>query len=125
MPTHDSVRNPSPLDVGSIKPMISGITVSVDIADKEYGNGQGSFMNIQAKYPLEGAPIEELEEVMQDGLDLYFSAWKTLLAGRFAIGKLGGTEFKKVLTNATIRVNKIRKYLKSEKGLVANDGQSE
>lgn len=90
---------------------INGITISVDIGDKEYGKGQNAFMNIQGKYP-DGLPIEGLEDVMQDGLDMYFAAWRTILAGRYSSGQLSGTEFKEALAATTTRVEKIRKYLR-------------
>lgn len=90
---------------------ISGITISVDIGDKEYGKGQNAFMNLQGKYP-DGVSIEELEDVMEDGLDMYFAAWRTLLAGRYTSGQLTGIEFKEVLAASALRVDKIRKYLR-------------
>ena len=66
-----------------IKPVITGVTVSVDFADKEYGNGSGSFANMQARYPEAGLPLEQVDQCMLDGLDLYFNCWKTIWARRF------------------------------------------
>lgn len=94
---------------------ISGVTVSVDFGDKDFGKGQNAFMNIQGKYP-EGVPLEGLEGVMEDGLDMYFAAWRTLLAGRYASGQIKGAEFKEILAATAIRVDKIRKYLRTPDG---------
>lgn len=96
-----------------MKPIITGITVSVDIGDKEYGNGQSSFMNIQGKYPESGQPLEDIIDVVADGLDMYFAAWRTLLAGRFATGKLSSEEFKSTLSAVTLRIDKTRSYLRN------------
>jgi len=93
------------------KVQINGITISVDFGDKEFGKGQNSFMNIQGKYP-DGVAIEEIEDVMQDGLDMYFAAWRTILAGRFSSGHLSGTDFKTALNATSTRVEMIRKYLR-------------
>lgn len=99
-----------------MKPIISGVTVSVDVGDKEYGNGQSCFMNIQGRYPDSGQPFEELIDVVTDGLDMYFAAWRTLLAGRFATGKITSDEFKETLAAVSLRIEKTRRYLKSHDG---------
>lgn len=93
------------------KPTIQGITLSVDISDKDYGNGTKAFTSIQAKYPDEGKPMEELGDVLLDGVDLYLTAWSTLLAGRFSTGKITSEEFKDTLNKVTLRVDKTKKYL--------------
>lgn len=97
-----------------MKPTIISTTVSVEFGDKEYGRGSSSFMNLTARYPEPGAPVEEIEDVMMQGLDSYFAAWKTLMAGRFAVGTIGGTEFKEHLAKAEGRIQKVRKYIKNE-----------
>jgi hypothetical protein len=95
------------------KPAIHGITISVEVGDKEYGNGQSAYMNLQARYPETGKPIEELGDTVVDGLDLYFAAWKSILAGRSATGIIKGPEFKTQLETVTTRVNKVREFLKN------------
>lgn len=99
-----------------MKPIITGVTVSVDVGDKEYGNGQSSFMNIQGRYPDAGQPIEEIIDVVTDGLDMYFAAWRTLLAGRFAVGKITSEEFRDTLAAVSLRIDRIQKYLRSHDG---------
>ena len=104
-----------------MKPFISGLTVSVDVGDKEYGNGQSCFMNIQGRYPDSGQPIEEIIDVVADGLDMYFAAWRALLGGRFATGKITKEEFKDTLAAVTLRIDKTRQYLRNHDG----DGQQQ
>jgi len=99
------------------KAEVTGVTVSVEFGfEGEYGKGTKSFASIQSRYP-EPNSIKDLNGIMSDGLDLYFAAWRTLLAARCGTGVLGGTEFKDILTAATTRVDKVRKYLgQSEDG---------
>lgn len=99
-----------------MKPIISGVTVSVDVGDKEYGNGQSCFMNMQGRYPEPGQPLDEIIDVVVDGLDMYFAAWRTLLASRWATGKINSEEFKETLAAVTIRIEKARRYLKNHDG---------
>lgn len=92
------------------KPVITGITVSLDIANKEFGNGSSSFMNIQGKYPDPAT----LDNVLIDGLDMYFAAFKSLLASRYATGLLSGPDFKDTGTKAEAKYQKIRTFLLKE-----------
>jgi hypothetical protein len=102
-----------------MKPMIAGLTISIDIGDKEYGKGQSCFMNLQGKYPEPGQPLDELMDVVDDGLEMYFAAWKTLLAGRFATGQITKDQFNNLATVAR-RVKKIQEFLKAP-----SNGESE
>ena len=99
-----------------MKPVITGLTVSVDIGDKEYGNGQSCFMNIQGRYPEPGQPMEEIIDVVVDGLDMYFAAWRTLFASRFATGKISKDDFKETFAAVSSRIEATRRYLKNHDG---------
>ena len=92
---------------------VTGITLSAEFADKEYGNGQESFMNMSAKCPAP-VPIENLDEVIVDGLDMYFACWQTLLASRYATGQIKADEFNKRLEATQQRLKMIRKFYKKE-----------
>lgn len=94
------------------KPSISAVTVSVDFGDKEYGNGSNSFMNISARFPEPGVPLEELDDVIDQGLDMYFAAWKTMLGSRYATGILAPADFKAMLEATTKRIALVRKHLR-------------
>lgn len=89
---------------------ITGITISAEFSDKEYGNGSGNFMNISAKAP--DLPLDQINEVISDGLDLYFAAWSTLLGTRFATGIIPAAEFKQRMADTQQRIEMVRKYLR-------------
>lgn len=91
-------------------PVITGLTVSVDVSDKNYGTGPASFMNLQGRYPDPAT----LDQVLVDGLDMYFAAFKSLLASRYATGVIAGPEFKKTLEAAEIKLAKVRTFLLKE-----------
>jgi hypothetical protein len=94
---------------------VTGVTVSVEFGfEQDYGKGTKSFTSIQAKYP---EPTEDINDALSDGLDLYFAAWKTLLAARCATGVIGGAEFKETLSAVTHRIEKVLNLLRT------NDGQ--
>jgi hypothetical protein len=93
------------------KPEIVGITVSLDISEKSYGNGSQSFMNVQGRYPNPAT----LEEVITDGLNMYFAAWESLLASRYATGEMAGPKFKKEIEDGKIRLAKVRSFLAKQR----------
>lgn len=96
-----------------IKPSISGVTVSVEFGfEGDYGKGTKAFTSLQARYPEAGAPIEEIDDVVDQGLDLYFAAWKTLLASRYASGILAPADFKTMLDATTKRIELVRRHLR-------------
>jgi hypothetical protein len=92
------------------KPEIIGITVSVSLADKTYGTGSESFFSVQGKYPDPAV----LKDLLLDGLDMYFAAWESLLASRYATGLSTAAEFKKAVEDAKIRLAKVRGFLQKE-----------
>jgi len=93
----------------SNKPQVTGITVSVEFGDTVYGTGSKSFTNLQAKFP---EPTDELDEVVDKGLDLYFAAWKTLLAGRMATGVIDADTFRAQFNATSERIEKVRKFMR-------------
>lgn len=96
------------------KAEVTGVTVSVEFGfEGDYGKGTKSFTSVQAKYP---EPNQDLNAVISDGLDLYFSAWKTVLAGRCATGLMKGTDFKELLAVVTNRVDKVHMMLRADDG---------
>jgi hypothetical protein len=51
--------------------------VSLEIADKEYGNGNSGYANIQAH--VDDKPIEQIEDVIDAGLSLFMACWEVIL----------------------------------------------
>jgi hypothetical protein len=94
---------------------ITGITISAEFGDKEYGKGHESFMNMSAKVPApDGIPLEQIDGVIVDGLDMYFACWQTLLASRYATGQINADEFNKRLEASNKRLKMIRNFYKKE-----------
>lgn len=94
---------------------VTGITISADFGDKEYGKGSESFMNMSARVGgTEGVPLSELDSVIVDGLDMYFACWQTLLASRYAAGVIKAEEFNLRLEATQKRLKMIRQFYKKE-----------
>lgn len=95
------------------KPIITGVTISCEFGvEGEYGKGTKSWMSMSGKFPEPGVAIENIEDVVESGLDMYLAAWKTLLTGRCATGIMGGKEWKQKLLDVEARISKLREHLK-------------
>ena len=66
---------------------IKGVTVSVEVSDKEYGNGNSSYTSINAY--VDDANFGQIDDVIDAGLDMFVAAWETVLAGKVATKLLG------------------------------------
>jgi hypothetical protein len=88
---------------------IHGVTVSVDFGDKTFNKGNGRFMSASSKVPdrTEGIPIAEADEAVRDGIDLYFTAWQTLMQTRYATGEITAAEYKQQTASFLVRIKKI------------------
>ena len=89
---------------------IHSLTVSVDFGDKVYGKGNGRFMSVSAKVPdnSPGIPLDQSGEVMVDGVEMYLTAWQTLMQTRYASGEIDGNEYKRQTAAFLVRIEKIR-----------------
>lgn len=101
----------------SAKPLsvlgVSSVSVSVELADMNYGSGEKNFMSISSKIPdgAEGLPLD-METVMGDGLDKYFAAWQTLLQAALASGRISQTTYVKQTELYLSRIKKVRALYK-------------
>jgi len=96
--------------------VVNTLTISLEIADKEFGNGMSRFVNLKGRYEDGGVSIEELDSVIVDSLDLFCSAWKSLLGSKFAQGVLSGNEYKTKLDEIIRRTKRVKEYLKKHDG---------
>ena len=88
---------------------ITGVTVSVEIGNKKYGEGQSAFMSITSRLPEGAEPLQLTnDKVMEDGMEKYFTAWETLLQGLATSGSISGFEFKESLATALVRQQKVK-----------------
>lgn len=92
------------------KLLISGVTVSFSYSDKEYGKGSEYFQNISAKH--DGIALEELSEVVDQSLDLYFACWKSVLTNRLITGQMKSEDYKITLAAALARIEKVKTFLR-------------
>lgn len=66
---------------------IKGVTVSLEISDKTYGNGNSAYTSINAY--VDAAGLAQIDDVISAGLDMFLAAWETVLAGKVATKLLG------------------------------------
>lgn len=91
---------------------VTGITVSIEFGDTEYGKGTKSFMNVSARVPEgEHIPIENTDAIITAGLDMYLTAWETMMSARCAAGTIKGDELKKLVPAMKERVRRVKGVL--------------
>ena len=101
--------------------VIKTVTISLEVADKEYGNGTSRFFNLKGSYQDGGVPLEEIGTVVDDSLILFSAAWKSLLGSKFAQGMLNGETLKGELDKVIRRTEKVRQFLnKGDDAIVAS-----
>ncbi len=90
---------------------IKSITVSLEIADKEYGNGNAAFTSIQAQ--VDDTPIEQIDSVIDAGLSLFVACWEVILGGKLAVklNTLPSAETRETVTNVRQRLTKVQALL--------------
>ena len=90
---------------------VKSISVSLEIADKEYGNGNSGYANIQAH--VDDTPIEQIADVINAGLSLYVAAWEIILGGKLAVklNPLTPTETQQTVMNVRHRLAKVQALL--------------
>jgi hypothetical protein len=94
-----------------MKPSITSVTLSITLSDKEFGKGEECFMSVKGEYPEAGIPLTEIDQVMNDGLDMYFGVWKTILANRFVNKVINAVTLKDNLDSAEKRLHNVKKFL--------------
>jgi hypothetical protein len=92
---------------------IKTLTVSVEIADKQYCDGNSGYSSITAY--VDDASLEHIENVIDAGLNLFMfmAAWQTVLAGKVATKLLGigAQEFRDAVATIQRRAEKVRALL--------------
>ena len=96
--------------------VIRSVTVSLELADKEFGNGMSRFFNMKGAYQEGGIPLEEVADVVDDSLTMFMAAWKSLLGSKCAQGKIDGKTMQEEVQKVIKRTAKIQAYLRREDG---------
>jgi hypothetical protein len=90
---------------------IKSIAVSLEIADKEYGNGNAAYTSVEAH--VDYTPIEQIDEVIDSGLALFVAAWEIILGGKLAakLNTLTPAETRETVSNVRQRLLKVQALL--------------
>jgi len=91
---------------------IRNLTVSVEVSDKEYGNGDSGYTSISGH--VDDANLDQIDDVIDAGLSLFLAGWQTVIAGKVATKMLSmtGQEFKDTVAAIQKRVTKVRGLLR-------------
>lgn len=97
---------------------IRSITVSMEISDKEYGNGNSGYASLSAS--IDDGNVERMADVVDAGIEMFVAAWETVLGGKVAAKVLSmkGEEF-------TVAVGSVRKRMSRVKALLRDARSSE
>lgn len=90
---------------------ITSFTVSLEIADSVYGNGQKNFASFRAEAPSADGGVS-LDEALDQSLDLHLKAWVSVLQARHMSKKMTAQEFADAVVRAGVRIEKARSILR-------------
>jgi hypothetical protein len=92
---------------------IKTLTVSVEIANKSFGDGNSGYSSITASVDYAG--LEHIEDVVDAGLNLFVAAWQNVIGGKVATKMLGmgAQELQEVVGKIRNRLVKVRELLRN------------
>lgn len=95
---------------------IKSISVSLELSDKNYGTGMAHYANVQAY--VDDAALEQINDVVDAGLMLYVTAWRTLMAGQLVtkLGTMSGNEVREIMGKINSRLGKVQSLLREVNG---------
>ena len=95
---------------------INSISVSLELADKNYGSGMAHHANVQAF--VDDASLDQINDVIDAGLMLYVAAWRTLMAGQLVtkLGAMSGNEVREIMGKINSRLGKVKALLHEVNG---------
>ena len=105
---------------------VTGMTLSLDLKDLNYGAGQSRFVNIKSEIPegSEGFAVEEMDALVDQSLDMHLAMWESIQLAKYAAGELTGDAALSSVNRAKSRIKKIREFMKSEKESIEEEGDS-
>lgn len=114
MSTMQDKMAPAPAEQAAKTPSykIRSITVSIEISDKEYGNGNSGYTSLTAA--VFDGDVEHMDDVVDAGIEMFVSAWETTLSGKVATKVLGmkGEEFTAAVTMVRKRMSRVKAILR-------------
>lgn len=95
---------------------IKSLSVSLELADKNYGSGMANYASIEAH--VDDASLDQINDVIDAGLVLYVAAWRTLMAGQLAtqLGTMTTNETREIIAKVNSRLNKTKTLLHEVNG---------
>jgi hypothetical protein len=92
---------------------IKTLTVSVEIADKSFGDGNSGYSSITAS--VDDAGLEHIENVIDAGLNLFVAAWQNVIGGKVATKMLGmgAQELQEAVGKIRNRLVKVKELLRN------------
>jgi hypothetical protein len=92
---------------------IKSISVTVEVADKEYGNGNSGHATISAY--VDDAGLEQIDDVVDAGLSMFVAGWETVIGGKVAARMfgMGAQELQDVSGKIRKRLTKVRELLRN------------
>ena len=95
---------------------IKSISVSLELADKNYGSGMANYTRIEAH--VDDASLGQINDVIDAGLMLYVAAWRTLMAGQLAtqLGTMTADEVREIMAKINSRLSKTATLLHEVNG---------
>lgn len=97
---------------------IQGVTLSLELKDLNYGSGPARFISIKGGMPEgsenSGIPFENIDDVVDQSLQMFITAWKSLQMARFCANEVDGETLMKMLKRSEIRLEKMYKALKED-----------
>lgn len=106
---------------------VTGMTLSLDLKDLNYGAGQSRFVNIKSEVPegCSGLPIEDMDLLVDQSLDMHLAMWESLQLAKYAAGELTGPDALAAIKRSKSRIKKIREFMQSEKSSNEEEGDEQ
>jgi len=97
---------------------ITGLTLSIEFGDTSYGAGTKSFMNLSARAnDGDPIPLDDPAQAIEAGLDLYLTAWTTLMTARRGVGTITKEEYMQIVPIMKDRFAKLKVKLHEQQQL--------
>ena len=99
------------MDIES-KSFVQSITISVTMSGDDHGTRDNEFVSLRGQYQGLKVPIEELHtKVVADSLDMFLSAWESLISTQYVKGSITSEELKQQLEIAKKKSHRVIDYV--------------
>ena len=95
---------------------VVSITVSCEIANKTYGNGDSRMVSMTARVP-DDAGVAIDDAVTNDAIDLYFESWNAAMQTRLMEGAITGDDYQFAVARFRERLSRVKDLYSGIKGM--------